>query len=162
NLGGPQTVNLGTNALVGLAVTAHNNGTVANAVFDHVTVSQFNPTPLGAPTTLTVAHVVKYKTNSAVTISWRPGSDNGAGFKIERSTNGLSFTQIGTAAAGATTFTDTNPDDMGVSEGIYYYRVKAFATGLADSAYSNVDSVRFAMPGTPLTVDHSGGFGSHG
>src|SRR5439155_22134034 len=33
NLGGPQTAFMGTNALVGLALTAHNNGTVANAVF---------------------------------------------------------------------------------------------------------------------------------
>src|SRR4029453_7611795 len=54
NLGGPQTVNMGTSALVGLAVTAHNNGTIANAVFDNVTVTQFSPTPLGAPTTLAV------------------------------------------------------------------------------------------------------------
>jgi Bacterial lectin/Legume lectin domain/Fibronectin type III domain len=160
NLGGPQTVNLGTNALVGLALTAHNNGTIANATFDHVTVTQFNPTPLGAPTTLTVAHVVKYKTNSAITVSWHTGSDNETGFRIERSTDGVNFTQIGTAPAGATTFVDTNPDGNGVPAGTYYYRVKAFATGQADSAYSNVDSVRFAQPGSTLTVDHSGGFGN--
>src|SRR5262249_39582036 len=69
----------------------------------------------------------------------------------------------GTAPAGATTFTDTTgPDNQGVAPGTYYYRVKAFATGLPDSAYSNVDSVRYALPGQPLTIDHSGGFGSHG
>src|SRR5262249_9043202 len=123
NLGGPQTVNLDTNVLVGLALTAHNNGTTANAVFDHVTVSQFNPRALGAPTSLTVAHVVKYKTNSAVTLSWRPGSDNEAGFRIERSTDGINFTRIGTAPTGATTFTDINADGNGVPAGIYYYRV---------------------------------------
>src|SRR5262249_9912642 len=107
NLGGPQTVNMGTNVLVGLALTAHNNGTTANAVFDHVTVTQFSPSAaLGAPSTLAVAHVVKYKSNSAITISWRPGSDNEAGFKIERSTDGVHFAPVGTAAAGATTFTD--------------------------------------------------------
>jgi hypothetical protein len=105
--------------------------------------------------------VVKYKTDSAVTLSWRPGSDNENGFTIERSTDGVHFTAIGTAAAGATTFTDLNPDGNGVPAGTYYYRVKAFATGLTDSAYSNVDSVRFAAPGLPLTIDHSGGFASH-
>src|SRR5262249_14259097 len=57
NLGGPQTVNMSTNALVGLGLTAHNNGTVANAVFDHVTVTQTGTAALGAPTKLTVAHV---------------------------------------------------------------------------------------------------------
>jgi hypothetical protein len=160
NLGGPQTVNMSTNALVGLALTAHNNGTTANAVFDHVTVTQTNPTTLGAPTTLTVAHVVKYKSNAAVTVSWRPGSDNETGFQIERSTDGVHFTQIGTAPAGATTFVDTNPDGKGVPAGTYYYRVKAVATGQPDSAYSNVDSVRFAQPGSPLTIDHSAGFGT--
>src|SRR5262249_29569049 len=160
NLGGPQTVNMSTNALVGLALTAHNNGTLANAKFDHWTVTQFNPSAaLGAPSGLTVAHVVKYKSQSAITVSWRPGSDNETGFKIERSTNGVNFTQIGTAPAGATTFVDTNPDGNGVPEGIFYYRVKAFATGQADSAYSNVDSVRFAMPGSPLTITH--GFENH-
>jgi hypothetical protein len=38
----------------GPGITAHNNGTTANAVFDNVTVTQFSPTPLGA-TTLAVA-----------------------------------------------------------------------------------------------------------
>jgi hypothetical protein len=163
NLGGPQTVNMGTNVLIGLALTAHNNGAVAHAVFDHVMVTQTNPSAaLGAPSGLTVVHVVKYKSQSAVTLAWRPGSDNETGFTIERSTDGVNFTPIGTAPAGATTFVDTNPDGKGVPDGIYYYRVKAFATGLPDSAYSNVDSVRFAQPGSPLTVDHSGGFGNAG
>src|SRR5262249_1338948 len=139
NLGGPQTVNLGTNVLVGLALTAHNNGTTANAVFDHVTVTQNNPSAaLGAPTALTVAHVAKSRGQSGVTLGGRPGSDNEGGFTVERSTDGVHFSAVGTAAAGATTFTDTNPDGMGVPDGIYYYRVKAFATGLADSAYANV------------------------
>ncbi len=163
NLGGPQTVHMGTNALVGLALTAHNNGAMANAVFDHVTVTQFNPTALGAPTTLTVAHVAPYRSQSAVTLSWRPGSDNETGFTIERSTDGINYSAVGTASAGATTFTDTTgPNFQGVVPGTYYYRVKAFATGLTDSAYSNVDSVRYALPGTSLTIDHSGGFGSAG
>src|SRR5207248_253154 len=70
------------------------------------------------------------------------------------------FTQVGTAPAGATTFTDINPDGNGVPAGTYYYRVKAFATRLPDSAYSNVDSVRFVAPGSPLTVDHPT-FNSH-
>jgi hypothetical protein len=161
NIGGPQTVNLGTNVLVGLGLTAHNNGAIANAVFDHVTVTQNAPSALGVPTMLTVAHVVKYKSQAAVTVTWRPGSDNESGFSIERSTDGVHFAQVGTAAAGSTTFIDVNPDGMGVPAGTYYYRVKAFATGLTDSAYSNVDSVDFAQPGSTLTIDHSAGFTSH-
>jgi hypothetical protein len=162
NLGGPQTVNMGTNALVGLALTAHNNGAIANAVFDHVTVTQNAPSALGTPTMLTVAHVAPYRSQSSVTITWRPSSDNESGFKIERSSDGVHFTQIGTARAGATTFLDTTgPNNQGLADGTYYYRVKAFATGLADSAYSNVDSVNFVQPGSTLTIDHSTGFTSH-
>jgi hypothetical protein len=162
NLGGPQTVNMGPSVLIGLGLTAHNNGAIANAVFDHVTVTQVNPTTaLGAPTTLTVADVAPYRSQSSVTIAWHPGSDNESGFKVERSTDGISFNQIGTAPAGATTFTDTTgPNNQGVAPGTYYYRVKAFAAGQADSGYSNVDSVRYALPGTPLTITH--GFESHG
>src|SRR5262249_6252482 len=146
NLGGPQTVHMGTNALVGLGLTAHNNGTVANAVFDHVTVTQVNLTALGAPTGLTVARVAPYRSQSSVTIAWHPGPDNESGLKSERSTVGVHFTQIATAPAGATTFTDTTgPNNQGVAPGTYYYRVRAFATGLPDSAYSNVDSVRYAL-----------------
>jgi hypothetical protein len=161
NLGGPQTVHMGTNVLVGLGVTAHNNGTTTNAVFDHVTVTQVGATGLGAPTGLAVADLDTYKSLSSVLIAWHPGSDNEAGFKIERSTDGANFSQIGTAGAGTTTFVDINPDGMGVANGTYYYRVKAFAAGLADSAYSNVDSVKFLKPGTTLTIDHSAGFASH-
>jgi hypothetical protein len=171
-LGMTVTVNMGANVLVGLALTAHNNGTINQSMFDHVTVTQVNPTALGAPTGLTVTQVVPSESEdddgsrSKITIAWHPGSDNEGGFKIERSTDGINFTQIGTAHAGATTFTDrgTNGDDddhNGLLPGTYYYRVRAFATGLADSAYSNVDSVRFAAPGHALTVDHAAGFASH-
>src|SRR5262249_41598400 len=149
-LGSTVIVNMGTNALAGLAVTAHNNGTINHSVFDHVTVAQVGATPLGAPTTLTVAHVVKFKTESAITLSWHPGSDNEAGFHIERSSDGVNFAEVGTASAGATTFVDTNPNGQGVPPGTYYYRVEAFAPGLPDSAFSNIDSVRFAAPGTTL------------
>src|SRR5262249_1274782 len=160
NIGGPQTVNMGSSALVGLALTAHNNGRLAQAVFRHVPVTQVSPTTaLGAPTGLTVAHVAPYKSLSEVIISWHPGSDNESGFKVERSTDGISFNQIGTAPAGATTFTDNNPV-MGLAPGTYYYRVKAFAAGQPDSGYSNVDSVRYALPGTPLTITH--GFATFG
>src|SRR5262249_49001898 len=109
NLGGPQTVHMGTNAFVGLALTAHTNGTTAGppakAVVDHVTVTQFGPTALGAPNGLSVSHVAPFKSQSEVIVAWRPGSDNESGFTVERSTDGVHFTQVGTAAAGATTFT---------------------------------------------------------
>src|SRR5262245_45286535 len=161
-LGSTVIVNMGMNALAGLAVTAHNNGTINHSVFDHVTVAQVGATPLGAPTTLTVANVIKVKDDSLLTLCWHPQSDNEAGFHIERSSDGVNFAEVSTASAGSTTFVDTNPNGQGVPPGTYYYRVEAFAPELPDSAFSNIDSVRFAAPGTTLTIDHSGGFASHG
>jgi hypothetical protein len=151
NLGGPHTVNMGANVLVGLALTAHNNALLNTSHFDHVQVTQVNPTMLQPPGDLTIAHVARFKSQSEVILAWQPNSDTESGFEIDRSTDGINFTEIATVPAGSTTFTDTN-GLKGLAAGTYYYRVKAFATGLADSAYSNVDSVHFALPGQTLTI----------
>ena len=69
-------------------------------------------------------------------VSWTSNSSNAAGFKIERSADGLNFIQVGTVAANVTTFEDT-----GLSNGTaYYYRVCAFDQDYGNSAYSNVVS----------------------
>jgi hypothetical protein len=83
--------------------------------------------------------------------TWKP-FDVVDGYKIERSTDGINFTQLGNPlGANVTTFTDTTV----TAGGTYYYRVRAFS-GTVDSPYSNVDSAQLA------TIDHSGGFASHG
>src|SRR5207248_228263 len=73
--------------------------------------------------------------------------------RIERSTDGVNFSLVATLGPGATSFIDTN-GNKGLPAGSYYYRVKAVANGLPDSPYSNVDSVRFALPGQTLTIAH--------
>jgi fibronectin type 3 domain-containing protein len=55
------------------------------------------------------------------------------GFKIERSTDGLNFTQIGTTAGGVVTYSDTTV--AGATK--YYYRVRA-SNNVGDSQYSTV------------------------
>lgn len=72
-----------------------------------------------------------------VTISWADNSSNETGFKIERSTNGTTFTQVTTVGAGVTSYTNT-----GLTSGTtYYYRVRA-TNANGDSAYSNTASAR--------------------
>jgi hypothetical protein len=61
-------------------------------------------------------------------------STNESGFRVERSTNGTSFTQVATVGAGVKTYTST-----GLSSN--RFRVRACNTG-GNSAYSNTASAR--------------------
>jgi hypothetical protein len=102
------------------------NSNVANAT------TQATHVPPAAPTGLTATAM----SASEVDLSWTRGSTNEDGFKVSRSTDGVTFTQVGTAAAGATSFADTN----GLAPSTrYYYRVVAFNT-YGGSPNSNVAS----------------------
>jgi transcriptional regulator CtsR len=80
-----------------------------------------------------------------VKLSWKDNSNNESGFKIERKTGtGGTYSQIATAAANATAYSDT-----GVSAGTtYYYRVRAYNAN-GNSAYSNEASATTPNPTTP-------------
>ncbi len=71
-----------------------------------------------------------------VQLTWTRNSTNESGFDVERSTDGVNFTQVGLADAGATAFIDSNavqPDTK------YWYRIRAM-NQVGTSAYSNVTS----------------------
>src|SRR5439155_7382336 len=68
---------------------------------------------------------------------WNDNSNNETGFKIERSSDGTNFTQIATAAAGATSYSDTGL----ASSTTYYYRVRA-TNSVGDSPYSSTASAQ--------------------
>jgi predicted phage tail protein len=92
--------------------------------------------PPTAPTGLMTSGV----TSTTVSLSWTDASSNETGFKIERSTDGASFSQIGTTAQNATTFTNS-----GLTPGAkYYYRVRA-SNVAGDSSYSNVAEATTAL-----------------
>src|SRR5262249_51804543 len=120
----------------------------------------YTPTTQGlpplAPSNLKVANVLRHDNNTSdIQVTWTCNSFNETGVSVERSTDGVRFSQIATLGANAMTFTDSR-----VGAGTFYYRARAFnADGF--SSYSNVDSTRIGEPGQLITLDHSAGFASH-
>jgi hypothetical protein len=90
------------------------------------------PTPL-PPTNLTATAV----SSSQINLSWTDNSNSETGFKVERSTDGTTFTQIATVAANVTTYVNTGLPALTR----YYYRVRAYNAG-GNSAYSNIAPAR--------------------
>ena len=70
-----------------------------------------------------------------------------AGFNIERSTDGTTFTKIATVGANVTTYSDTGL----ARSATYSYRVSAFNSG-GSSAYSNAATVALVVPAAPTDL----------
>jgi len=84
------------------------------------------------PPTDLQASLQKVASNN-VQLTWTDNSNNEDGFEIERGTDGVSFSSIGTVNADVTVF-----DDLGLNPNTtYYYRVSAYNT-VGSSATSNV------------------------
>ncbi len=95
-----------------------------------------------APTNLTATAA----SSASITLGWVNNANNQAGFKIERSTDGMNFTQVAIAGATALSYTDTtaNPNTL------YYYRVRA-TNVIGDSAYT--DTASATTPAVTGAVD---------
>ena len=139
--------------------TAASGGLTVEAQVQSWTYSSTTQTlPPLAPSNLKVANVLRHDANrSDIVVTWQCNSYNETGFAVERSTDGVHFSQVATLPANSMSYTD--PVIPG--SGTYYYRVRAFNSH-GNSAYTNVDSVKFGVPGSIVTVDHSAGFTSHG
>jgi len=111
-----------------------------------ITAWQFTSTaPLpGAPTNL---HEVS-SSSSEIDLAWTSNSYNETGYVVERSTNGVNFTQIGKT-------TTESFQDTGLKLGTYYYRVRAY-NAVGYSPYSNT-----LLAATGTVVDYSSGFSNH-
>lgn len=77
-----------------------------------------------------------------VTIGWVDNATNESGFKVERSHDGVTFTEVATLGADVRSFADANV----TARTAYFYRVRAFNSA-GTSGFSNVVSV--TTPDTP-------------
>jgi titin len=112
-----------------------------------------SPSNIGSATTLAGAPAAPSglaataASATQINLSWTNNATNQTGFKVERSPDGVTFTQIGTTPGAAATYSDSSLAPLTV----YYYRVRATnATG--DSAYSNISNATTPADTTPPTA----------
>jgi hypothetical protein len=98
-------------------------------VIDYYTVGQVPPP---AEATALTARPLAYK---EIGLSWTDNSSDENGFLVERSTDGLTFAQIGMAPTNSTSYTDRTT----LPATSYTYRIRAMNSG-GKSAYSNTAS----------------------
>jgi fibronectin type 3 domain-containing protein len=82
--------------------------------------------------------------STVIDLSWTDASNNEDGFRIERGTDGVNFTEIGTTSANTATYADTGLAALKT----YYYRVRAYNTAGDSASYSNA-----ANATTPKTIN---------
>ena len=96
-----------------------------------------------APTNLTASVISALQ----ISLSWADASTNEDGFKVERSLDGINFSQIAQLAAGV-----TNYRNAALFPGTAYsYRVRAYNSGGA-SAFSSIANAVTPTPACPLSV----------
>lgn len=113
------------------------------------------PTPTFTPTFTSPAPVLPnpptnlnatVSSASQINLGWTDNSTNETGFRIERSTDNVNFTEIAVTGPDITSYSNTG---LTVNT-IYYYRVRAFNDG-GNSAFSNTASASTAPTATPTT-----------
>jgi hypothetical protein len=100
------------------------------------------PTAPAAPTQLSATAV----SSSQINLAWTDNASNESGFRIERSADGATFTEIGVVTSNVTTYSDT----LLSAATQYWYRVRAYnATGPSAFAGPTSATTMSAPPSVP-------------
>ena len=148
---GNANATLGTDVVIGLALTSHNNGVYNTATIDQVSVVGLDA--LGAPVAAPAAPTGLTATvisPVAVTLAWADNATNETGYVVERRTGVATFAAVASLAADSSGFADT-----GLTPGTQYdYRVRAF--NHLDSLAANVAATTSATTITTVSPTSAG------
>jgi hypothetical protein len=105
------------------------NGAGGSSAYSGIASATTQAATPAAPTNL----VAQALTATSIALTWTDAASNETGFRIERSLDGITWSQVATVGTNITTYTNT-----GLTKNKkYYYRVVAYNVA-GDSAYSNV------------------------
>jgi hypothetical protein len=122
------------------AVQVYDNLTSAEVIY--LDEGDFTPLPSVPDNLAAVA-----QSSSEIYLSWQDTSNIEEGFRVERSEDGISFTEVATVLENGTSYTDSGL----TCETQYYYQVRAYnSTG--GSGYSNAASALTRMNTLPPAV----------
>jgi predicted phage tail protein len=140
-------VNFGEITAVGANVTSYSNtglsssttyyyrvrasNAAGNSAYSNIANATTQGVSPNAPSGLVATAISKTR----IDLAWTDNSNNETGFKIERSTNGTTFSQIATVGVNVTTYSNNGLK----GNKTYWYRVRAY-NGTGNSGYSNVAS----------------------
>ncbi|MGH9202534.1 MAG: fibronectin type III domain-containing protein, partial [Vicinamibacterales bacterium] len=114
-----------------------------NSAYSNVATATTQAAP-AAPSGLSASAV----STSRINLAWTDNSTNEAGFKLERSTDGTTFTQVATLSANLTSYANTGL----AAATTYTYRIRAYE-GPNHSAYSNTaTATTHAAPAAPTNL----------
>jgi len=112
------------------------SGAVANFnYFNFIAITTAPAAPSGL--------VATAASSTQINLAWTDNSNNEDGFRIERSTDGANFSEIGTVGANVNTYADTGR----AAATTYFYRVRSFNIG-GNSGDSNVANAT-TLPNPP-------------
>ncbi|AMV40931.1 fibronectin type III domain-containing protein [Planctomyces sp. SH-PL62] len=154
-VGGNQTSYVATGLTAGVTyhfrVLSRNTGVEASD-YSNVASAAATVTPPGAPAVLSATVMG----SSRVDLKWADLTDNETGYKVERSTDGVTFAEIGPANSfGGWNFSDTSAA-AGVT---YAYRVRA-TNAAGDSAYSGIAWATTPLLNAPTNLQASAASGA--